>query len=134
MSVDMSPAAVSGRLRMMGELWELSVKLMNSKPADGRTRTKSRSEALEIRDSIRQVLLQDWDPVGVNDIPECVDEYDSYIARVYRILVGSRSVADLVDLLKRIAVEEMAVSSGGTEKLKSVAAKLLTLKVRLEQD
>lgn len=30
---DMSPEAVGQRLRLMGELWELSVKLMNSKPA-----------------------------------------------------------------------------------------------------
>ena len=28
--VDMSPEAVGQRLRLMGELWELSVKLMNS--------------------------------------------------------------------------------------------------------
>ena len=31
MKVDMSPEAVTARLRMMDELWVLSVKLMNSK-------------------------------------------------------------------------------------------------------
>lgn len=31
MKVDMSPGAVTGRLRTMDELWLLSVKLMNSK-------------------------------------------------------------------------------------------------------
>ena len=31
MKVDMSPKAVTERLRMMDELWLLSVKLMNSK-------------------------------------------------------------------------------------------------------
>ena len=35
MKVDMSPEAVSGRLRAMGELWQLSVELMASKLADG---------------------------------------------------------------------------------------------------
>ncbi|PYT01345.1 MAG: hypothetical protein DMF63_00390 [Acidobacteria bacterium] len=29
--VDMSPSEVTERLRLMGELWELSVKLMDSK-------------------------------------------------------------------------------------------------------
>ena len=33
--VDMSPAAVTERLRLMGELWELSVKLMNAKKVKG---------------------------------------------------------------------------------------------------
>lgn len=31
MKVDMSPEAVDNRLRVMGELWELSVALMNSR-------------------------------------------------------------------------------------------------------
>lgn len=31
MEVDMSPEAVTQRLRLMDELWELSIKLMNSK-------------------------------------------------------------------------------------------------------
>ena len=31
MKVDMSPEAVSGRLESMGELWELSIALMDSK-------------------------------------------------------------------------------------------------------
>ena len=43
--VDMSPKAVTYRLRLMGELWELSVKLMNSKivesePEFGNTKTR----------------------------------------------------------------------------------------------
>lgn len=32
--VDMSPSAVTERLRLMDELWELSVKLMNAKKVD----------------------------------------------------------------------------------------------------
>jgi hypothetical protein len=32
--VDMSPEAVGERLRLMGELWELSVKLMDAKKVD----------------------------------------------------------------------------------------------------
>lgn len=35
MKVDMSPAAVTARIRMMGDLWLLSVKLMNSRKVKG---------------------------------------------------------------------------------------------------
>ena len=27
--------------------------------------------------AIREILLRDWDPVGVADVPEAQDEYDS---------------------------------------------------------
>ena len=50
---------------------------------------KREQRAAEIQDLIRQVLLRDWNPIGVNNDPELADEYDSYIAPVYRILVGS---------------------------------------------
>jgi len=36
MKVDMSPEAVTGRLKTMDELWLLSVKLMNSKKIKSR--------------------------------------------------------------------------------------------------
>ena len=35
--VDMSPAAVTQRLRLMGELWELSARLVKSKKVDERS-------------------------------------------------------------------------------------------------
>ena len=36
----------------------------------------------EIRCHIRGVLMAEWDPIGVSDIPEAADEYDSYIGGV----------------------------------------------------
>jgi hypothetical protein len=56
--------------------------------------------AVEIQDSIRQILYRDWDPIGVSGFaPE--DEYDNYIAPVYRVLAGSRSEQELIELLHR---------------------------------
>ena len=40
--------------------------------------------ATEIRDAIQLILYYDWHPIGCDDLP--LDEYDSYIAPVYRIL------------------------------------------------
>ena len=76
--------------------------------------------AAEIQDSIRQILYHGWNPIGFA-VPE--DEYDSYIAPVYRILVGSRSEADLIAFLRWPPMPD--------ERLHTVARKLLALNVKL---
>jgi hypothetical protein len=89
--------------------------------------------AAEIQDSIRQVLYHEWDPIGVaGSAPE--DEYDAYIAPVYRILVGSRSEQELVEFLFRTARDTIGVASDTAEHLelgRPIARRLLELDVRL---
>ena len=46
-----------------------------------------RERAKSLQDAIRQVLLHDWDPIGVADVPEAQDEYDSYISQIYGMLI-----------------------------------------------
>ena len=87
------------------------------------------NRAAEIQASIRQVLYRDWNPIGVGSLPE--DEYDSYIAPVYRILAGSRSEQELVDLLYRIERDSIGMPCESPEMLRPVARKLLELDVRL---
>jgi hypothetical protein len=96
--------------------------------------TDSREKrAAEIQDSIRQILFHDWDPIGVSGTaPE--DEYDSYIAPVYRILAGSRSEDELVACLHRLGDDIMGVSPTAAQyddQFRPVARKLLELDVRL---
>ena len=38
-------------------------------------------ESRRIRNQIRRVLLNVWDPIAVGDIPECSDEYDLLLRR-----------------------------------------------------
>ena len=87
--------------------------------------------AAKIQDSIRQVLFRDWDPIGVNDNPQLVDEYDSYIAPVYRILSGSRSEDDLIECLYRTEHDQIGTGCESLEQLRPVARKLLALDVTL---
>ena len=129
MKVDMSPEAISGRLEAMGQLWELSVELMRSKPA--KERSEMRSRGLEIQDSIRKVLTQNWDPLGV--AKECTEEYDAYIAPVYRILVGTRSPGELVECLRRIEKDQIGTQHDNPEALATVAEKLLDLDVSINR-
>ncbi len=89
--------------------------------------------AEEIQDSIRQILDHDWNPIGfVGELPEV--EYDSYIAPVYRILVGSRLERELVEFLFRTSEDLVGASRSPSEhyeQLRPVARKLLLLDVRL---
>jgi hypothetical protein len=92
--------------------------------------TDSRAtRAAKIQASIRQVLYRDWNPIGVGSLPE--DEYDSCIAPVYRILAGSRSEQELVDLLYRIERDSIGTPCRSPEMLRPIARKLLELDVRL---
>jgi hypothetical protein len=89
--------------------------------------------AAVIQDSIRQILYHEWDPIGVaGSAPG--DEYDSYIAPVYRILAGTRSEQELVEFLFRTAHGTMGLACETTEhfeQLRPMARRLLALDVRL---
>jgi hypothetical protein len=86
--------------------------------------------AAEIQDSIREILLRDWDPIGIKDEPRAQDEYDLYIGRIYRLLSSNSSEDQVVDCLYRIETERMGFDSRRSG-LYPVARKLLTLDVRL---
>ena len=92
----------------------------------------SRKErAREIQDQIRSILLTDWDPIGVAEIPEAVDEYDAYIGGIYRLLYSHGSVEDVARHLHEIVISSIGLSSRGIEDHRDVAEKLCALDVRL---
>ena len=83
----------------------------------------------KIQHSIRQILYREWDPIGVSgSAPE--DEYDSYIALVYRILTGSRSEQELIEFLCRTERDAMGLPCESPEQLRPVAHRLLELDVK----
>jgi hypothetical protein len=56
---------------------------------------------------IRHVLMEKWDPIGVTDVPEAADEYDSYIGGVYELLERGAPAADIAAYLREIEVGQM---------------------------
>lgn len=132
MKVDMSAEGITSRLKEMDDLWLLSMKLVNAGRSLPRPKTKPAKQALKIFDSIRQVLIRDWDPIGVGGENRLADEYDAYVAPVYRILVGDRSENDLIEELRRIEVDEIGVGPSNVESLRLVAQNLLSLSVKLD--
>lgn len=94
-------------------------------------REPTRDRARQIQERIRQVLLQDWDPIGVQDVPEAQDEYDSYVGGVYRLLASGASTQEIADHLWHIEDEVMGLRTLDRDTLLPLAERLRALDVRL---
>ena len=53
--------------------------------------------------------MEVWDPIGVNGIPEAVDEYDAYIGDFYEELAGRRSKQEIIDRLSYLEGDHMGL-------------------------
>ena len=92
------------------------------------------SNARGIRDSIRRVLLQDWDPIGVADTPQAQGEYDSYVGAVYRLLAAGASEGQIAAHLMNIEIECMGLSPRDPMILLPAVRKLLALNVGIDRE
>jgi hypothetical protein len=82
---------------------------------------------LEIQDRIRDVLNQEWDPIGVADI--VADEYDGYIGEIYALLKSGSSEAELAEHLRSIEAGKMELRVSPMEELRAVADSLRCLEL-----
>lgn len=59
---------------------------------------------------VEQVLFNDWDPIGVNDGFEAIDEYDSYAPQIVSMsLKDDFSETALVEYLHDIRTNKMGL-------------------------
>jgi hypothetical protein len=63
---------------------------------------------------IRDVLMKDWDPIGIRDEPGAANEYDNYIPKIYQLLIFHASVSQIQDYLFEIVDERMGMSPPAT--------------------
>jgi len=89
--------------------------------------------ALEVMDSIRQVLFQEWDPIGVSDNEKLSDEYESCIAPVYRLLAEGASAQAIAECLFKLE-HELGVPGKSKDHLLPIANRLRALDVKLGPD
>ena len=87
----------------------------------------SRIQGREIQGGIRTLLLQEWDPIGVLEIPEAWDEYDAYIGGVYQLLASGADARAIAEHLLRIENLQMGLGSRSVESLLPVAERLCAL-------
>ena len=97
----------------------------------GRNKYQSRENRARVRD----LFMREWDPIGVSEIPEASDEYDSYVAVAYVMLMARRASSDAIAAyLLDIATNHMGLSSqdGLAERCARTAAALVALRPEFE--
>jgi hypothetical protein len=81
----------------------------------------------ELVEQIRTVLLKDWDPIGIRNVPRAVDEYDEYAPPIARMLVAGTSAAELSDHLLGVERDTFGLT-GDPDRARRAAAKLLNIR------
>ena len=89
-----------------------------------------RDRAKRLHDAIHEILIKEWDPIGVSDVAEAQNEYDSYVPWIYRRLI-SREInrkleAEIFDYLWYIETVHMTLR-GNRRHTKNIAKKLCQL-------
>ena len=86
---------------------------------------------MELRDKMRQILLEDWDPIGRKNFPEkarqkTIDEYDSYLASIEKLLQDGADESEIRDFLKASESKDMGVQRASTYSERA-AAKIIKI-------
>ena len=80
-------------------------------------------EESKIYKMIDEILWNDWDPIGVNDIPSIRDEYQSYAEQVFSLKMAKADPEKIAEHLFRIETERMGLS-GGIDDCRMIAEKI----------
>lgn len=76
--------------------------------------------------AIKQILLNEWDPIGIAELAEAQDEYDAYIADVCRLLSRRAGVHEVFDYLWWIETMHMGLC-GDRQRTEKIAERLIGL-------
>ena len=82
--------------------------------------------------AVHNLLLREWDPIGVADVPEARDEYSAYDGQVFQLLRAGSSARQVATYLADVEVEQMGLEPhpDRLDRLtETVAAKLVALPV-----
>ena len=83
-------------------------------------------EQKEIYKSVDEILWNEWDPIGVNDVAPR-DEYQSYVPEIFSMLIQNRTDKEIADRLYNIETETIGVL-GSREHCLKIAKKLVVEK------
>jgi hypothetical protein len=56
-------------------------------------------------DAIREILLKEWDPIGVGLEPEAQDEYDAYVGQIHGLICRREPTRKIFEFLWRVETE-----------------------------
>lgn len=74
---------------------------------------------------IAEILMNDWDPIGVKGVHAAVDEYDAYVMQLHGMLERGTTADAIVSYLQQVQTEWMEMGKGDPVKLYAIAQSLL---------
>ena len=75
---------------------------------------------------IKSVLLFEWDPIGVQAIPEAQDEYDGYVPTLLSMLITGKEMCEISNYLLWLETERMGLTAD-RQRAHTTAGRLLGL-------
>lgn len=84
------------------------------------------NQARVLHARIKEVLLKEWDPIGVSATPQAQDEYDSYVPAIYSLLIARKSVNEVNEYLLWLETEQMGLMAD-KQLTRSIAERLVAL-------
>lgn len=88
-------------------------------------------QAKQYHQAIHDILLHEWDPIGVAEEPAATDEYDSYIHQIHGMLIRHEPRQRLVDHLWWIETVHMGLF-GNRSRTEAVVERLMRLRSEFE--
>jgi hypothetical protein len=85
-----------------------------------------RDRARRMHAAIKEVLLNEWDPIGVKEIAEAQDEYDGYVPTIYKMLIQQRTEQEIFDYLWWAETDHMGLA-GNRQATEAFAERLVSL-------
>jgi hypothetical protein len=92
----------------------------------GASMSERLQRAKSYQDAIRDVLMREWDPIGVAGVPQAQDEYDGYINEIYGLLIRREPRHKLVDFLWWAETQHMCLY-GNRQRTERTADTLLKI-------
>ena len=76
--------------------------------------------------AVKRVLLKEWDPIGIQNIPEAGTEYDGYVLGLCHLLREFQSVEKIYAHLCWIVVDRMGLEANESHTM-AIAKMLVNL-------
>ncbi|HEX7672536.1 MAG TPA: hypothetical protein VF412_00125 [Bdellovibrio sp.] len=89
-------------------------------------------DLLKVEKAVRDILLNDWDPIGVKNNPNAKAEYDGYALRVTGMLLNGSDESKLTEYLNKVVSEDLELPVNEAV-AKVVAKKLVALGLEQQQ-
>lgn len=83
---------------------------------------------MRANEEVKNILMNDWDPIGIKNNPNAKAEYDQYALRIVGMLYNGTTQDKLADYLENIATEDLGLLSNKTLSM-DISKKLLALKL-----